>query len=131
VTYVLSVHRYGGKAPASDENVAPLAYFVGLAAVNWSGWNIASFAGVVFATWIPQEWGLCFAGTLALLALIVTLAKDKRTLLMSMLAGISAVALFGLPYRLYIVVAVAAAVACGLMLDEVSKTRANAKGLGS
>jgi predicted branched-subunit amino acid permease len=131
VTYVLSVHRYGGKAPASDENVAPLAYFVGLAAVNWSGWNIASLAGVLFATWIPQAWGLGFAGTLALLALIVTLAKDKRTLLMSMLAGISAVALFGLPYRLYIVVAVAAAVACGLMLDEVSKTRANAKGAGS
>ena len=31
VTYVLSVHRYEGKAPASNENLAPLVYFVGLA----------------------------------------------------------------------------------------------------
>jgi predicted branched-subunit amino acid permease len=66
---------------------------------------------------------LGFAGTLALLALMVTLAKDKRTMLAAGLAGTAAVALFGLPYRLYIVVAVAAAVASGLLMDEVDKLR--------
>jgi len=127
VTYVLSVHRHGETESASNEHVAPLAYFVGLVAVNWSGWNIASLLGVLFATWIPQAWGLGFAGTLALLGLLVSLAKDKRTLATAVLAGTSAVALFGLPYRLYIVVAVAAAVACGLLLDEVDKLRSGAR----
>lgn len=123
VTYVLSVHRFGGKEPASANNLAPLAYFTGAAVVNWLGWNLASAAGVLFATWIPSSWGLAFAGTLALSGLLVTLAKDKRTLMTVGLAGTAAVAAFGMPYRLYIVVAVAAAVAAGLIMDEVAQTR--------
>lgn len=121
VTYVMTVHRHGGTAPASDQNLAPLAYFLGLAVVNWAGWNVASLCGVLFAAWIPTQWGLGFAGTLALLGLLITLAKDKKTLLSAGLAGTAAVALFGLPFKLYIVVAVAAAVACGLLMDAVEK----------
>jgi predicted branched-subunit amino acid permease len=128
VTYVLTMHRYGGQAPASPTNVAPLAYFLGLAVVNWAGWNLASLCGVLFAAWIPTSWGLGFAGTLALLGLLVILAKDKRTMFSAALAGTAAVALFGLPLRLYIVVAVAAAVACGLLMDEVVKARDQARG---
>lgn len=120
VTYVMSVHRYGGKAPASNEHIEPLAYFVGLAVVNWAGWNIASLCGVLFAAWVPTSWGLGFAGTLALLGLLVTLAKDRQMLWTAGLAGSAAVAAFALPFRLYIVVAVAAAVAAGLLMDAWS-----------
>lgn len=120
VTYVMSVHRYGGKAPASRDRIEPLAYFVGLAVVNWAGWNIASLCGVLFAAWVPTSWGLGFAGTLALLGLLVTLAKDKQTLWTAGLAASAAVAAFALPFRLYIVVAVAAAVAVGLLMDAWS-----------
>jgi predicted branched-subunit amino acid permease len=123
VTYVMTVSRYGDKAPASQTHVEPLAYFVGLAVVNWAGWNVASAAGVLFATWIPPWWGLGFAGTLALLGLLVTLAKDKRTLATSALAGLAAMALYGLPFRLYIVAAVAAAVGSGLLMDQVVRAR--------
>ncbi len=120
VTYVMSVHKHGNKAPASPEHIESLAYFVGLAVVNWTGWNIASLCGVLFATWVPSNWGLGFAGTLALLGLLVTLAKDSRTLWAAGLAGSAAVAAFSLPFRLYIVVAVAAAVAAGLLMDSWS-----------
>jgi predicted branched-subunit amino acid permease len=123
VTYVMSVHRHGGAAPASTLNPEPLAYFVGLALVNFVGWNVASLAGVLFAAWIPTQWGLAFAGTVALLGLMVTLAKDGRTLLSAGLAGTAALAAFGLPFRLNIVVAVAAAVACGLLLEAVDDRR--------
>ncbi len=118
VTYVLSVHRYGDKPPASHDNVEPMAYFLGLALVNWAGWNIAALLGVLCAAWVPASWGLGFAGTLALLALLVTLAKDRRTLWTAGLAGTAAVGAFALPFRLYIVVAVVAAVAAGLLMDE-------------
>lgn len=124
VVYVLLLHRHPTKEPASGTNIAPLAYFVGLAFIHWAGWNIASLGGIVFATAIPEAWGLRFAGTLALLGLLITLAKDRRTLFSAGLAGTAAIACFGLPYRLYIVVAVAAAVACGLLLDQVEKSRA-------
>lgn len=124
VTYVLSVHRYGGKQPACRENIEPMAYFLGLALVNWSGWNIASLLGVLCAAWVPASWGLGFAGTLALLALLVTLAKDRKTLWTAGLAGSAAVGAYALPFRLYIVVAVAAAVAAGLLMDEWTKPAA-------
>jgi predicted branched-subunit amino acid permease len=127
VTYVMTMARYGGQPSASASNVAPLAYFVGLAVVNWAGWNVASLAGVVFAAWIPTTWGLGFAGILALLGLLVTLAKDQRTFLAAGLAATASLAVFALPYRLYIVVAVAAAVACGLLLDELDKARAKGR----
>lgn len=121
VTYVLTVHRYGSGRAASHDHVEPLSYFVGLALVNWTGWNVASLVGVLCAAWIPSAWGLGFAGTLALLALLVSLAKEPRMLWTSGVAACAAVGAYALPYRLYIVVAVAAAVAAGLLMDRWSR----------
>ncbi|MCH8178682.1 MAG: AzlC family ABC transporter permease [Proteobacteria bacterium] len=125
VTYVLTVHRHGQSAPASAEAPAPLAYFVGAAAVNWAGWNVASLAGILFASQVPAAWGLAFAGTLALLALLVTLLKDRVSVSSTALAGVAAVLCFSLPFRLHIVVAVMVAVAAGLWLERMAalKTR--------
>ncbi|MFT3858299.1 MAG: AzlC family ABC transporter permease [Aquabacterium sp.] len=120
VVYVLLAHRYPPQRPAGAAFPTPMSYFLGLALVHWAGWNIAVVAGIVFAATIPSHWGLGFAGTLALLGLLVSLAKDGRTLLSAGLAGTAAMACFALPYRLYIVVAVAAAVGCGLLLDQLS-----------
>lgn len=118
VTYVLTVHRHGDDAPADAANPEPLAYFLGVAVVNWAGWNVASLLGIAFASQIPQEWGLGFAGSLALLALLVTLIKDGRGLLAVVVGATVAVAAWGMPMRLHIVVAIVAAVAAGLLVDR-------------
>ena len=123
MTYVMMMQRHGTAAPAGRENPGPLAYFTGLFSVNWLAWNLASLVGVVFASTIPTHWGLGFAGTLALIGLLVSLTKDRRTALSAGLAGTAAVAAFALPFRLNIVVAVASAVACGLLLDHVGSLR--------
>lgn len=120
VTYVLTVHRHAKSEPASGDHPAPLAYFAGAALVNWAGWNLASLAGVVFAAQVPSDWGLAFAGTLALLALLVTLLKDRVSTGATALAGIAAVACHGMPFRLHIVVAVLVAVAAGLWMDRLA-----------
>jgi predicted branched-subunit amino acid permease len=123
VTYVLTVHRHGEDAPASGEHPEPLAYFLGVAVVNWTGWNVASLAGIAFASQIPQAWGLGFAGSLALLALLVTLIKDGKGLMSVLVAALAAVAAWGMPMRLHIVVAIVAAVAAGLMVERWSASR--------
>lgn len=123
VVYVLLLSRHPSVRPASLSNKAPLAYFCGLALVHWAGWHVAALVGLVFAAAFPESWGLGFAGTLALLGLLVTLAKERRDLFAAGLAGTAAVACYGLPYRLYIVVAVAAAVAFGLMMDQVERVK--------
>ncbi|RZI80540.1 MAG: branched-chain amino acid ABC transporter permease [Rubrivivax sp.] len=120
ITYVMMVQRHGTAPAAGPDSPAPLAYFAGLAAVNWTAWNVASLAGVVFAGAIPTQWGLGFAGTLALVGLLVSLMKDRLTALTAGIAGTAAVAAFALPFKLNIIVAVASAVACGLLMDQVT-----------
>lgn len=123
MTYVMTMQRHGASAPAGPEHPGPLAYFAGLFTVNWLAWNVASLVGVLFASAIPTQWGLGFAGTLALVGLLVSLTSDRRTALSAGLAGTAAVAAFALPFRLNMVVAVASAVACGLLLDHVAALR--------
>lgn len=118
ITYVMMQQRYGQAVPANREHPEPMAYFVGLCSVNWLSWNVASLCGVLFASFIPSDWGLGFAGTLALVGLLVTLVRDRITGITAVLAASAAVAAFSLPYKLHIIVAVAAAVAAGLLLDH-------------
>ena len=61
-----------------------------------------------------------FAGTLALVGLLVTLVRDRFTGISAALAATAAVAAFGLPFKLHIIVAVAAAVAAGLLMDQAA-----------
>lgn len=131
LTYVLMHQRYGDSEPAGRAFPDPLAYLLGLSVVNWGAWNVSAAAGVVFACAIPTEWGLGFAGTLALVALLVTLVKDRLTGLTAGMAGTAAVAAYALPFKLHIVVAVAAAVAAGLLMEQASSVwRSNRAGAG-
>jgi len=126
ITYVMSVSRHGEHEPANVQSPGPLAYLVGLALVNWLAWNLASLVGVCFAEQVPAHWGMGFAGTLALAGLLASLARDRRSVISAALAGTAAVVAFSLPFHLNIVVAVAAAVACGLLLDELAQRKAPA-----
>jgi predicted branched-subunit amino acid permease len=128
LTYVLMQQRYGDDEPASPSFPDPLAYMLGLSVVNWGAWNISAVTGVLFASAIPTEWGMGFAGTLALVALLVSLVRDRLTAITAGLAGTAAVAAFGLPFKLHIVVAVAAAVAAGLLMEQAAALRVGRAG---
>lgn len=129
ITYVMMLQRHADAVPADEAYPAPLAYFTGLFSVNWTAWNAASLLGVLFAGAIPTQWGLGFAGTLALVGLLVSLANDRLTVLTAGIAGTAAVAAFGLPFKLNMIVAVASAVACGLLMDQVAGAAGKAKDL--
>jgi predicted branched-subunit amino acid permease len=113
LNYVLFMKRF--QAPRHDEG--QIEYFVGGTLVNWSAWQFSSIAGIVLADVIPTQWGLGFAGVLALLGLAYSLLSDRATAFAATVAGAAAVAAFALPLRLNILVAIAAAVCVGLMID--------------
>jgi len=123
VTYVMSVQRYGDSPLASPQHLAPLAYFLGGAIVNWGGWCLGAIAGVWGASWIPTRWGMQFAGALALLALLVNLSRDRKTFSTAVVAGAAATALYALPFKLYIVAAVVVGVSVGLAWDAWDRAR--------
>jgi len=114
LNYVAFLNRFPQARP--DPRQEP--YFWGGVAANWPAWQIPSVIGILLADRIPTEWGLGFAGVLALLGLSYSLLKDRNSWVSAGVAGCAAVAAYALPLRLNIVVAIAAAVAAGLLLEK-------------
>jgi predicted branched-subunit amino acid permease len=98
--------------------------------VNWVTWQAMSMLGIALADTIPTQWGLGFAGTLALLGLTGSLLSDRATWIAAAVAACAAVAAFALPFKLNIVVAIAAAVAIGIVLDHFTPALVASKAEG-
>lgn len=118
LNFVIFMRRFpeGRRLPGQVE------YFMGGVPVNWVAWQLPSIIGILAADSIPTSWGLGFAGTLALVGLIYSMVQDRATAVSAAVAGGAAVAAFALPLRLNIVVAIAAAVVVGMVLDHTSRT---------
>ena len=99
-------------------------FFVGGAVTIWLTWQLATVAGIVLSDGIPARWGLGFAGTLAMLGLTYGLLSDRSTWVAAAVAALAAVAAYALPLKLNIVVAIAAAVAAGLMMEQLDRASA-------
>ncbi|MDM4766738.1 AzlC family ABC transporter permease [Pelomonas sp. SE-A7] len=115
LNYVAFMKRFPEPGPASDEQIR---YFWGGVALNWPSWQLPAIVGILLADSVPTHWGLGFAGVLALLGLSYSLLSDRNSWVSAGVAGCAAVAAYALPLRLNIVVAIAAAVAAGLLLER-------------
>ena len=105
--FALFIHRF--QAPESGQ--AHVDYFMGSALSTYVVWQVSIIAGIVAGHGIPAEWGIGFAGTMALLALTCTQLRSPSTSVAAVVSACAAVAAYGLPLRLNIVVAISAAVA--------------------
>lgn len=118
LTYVMFTRRFPRHDGDEAQRIAQQAYLAGNAGVNWFSWVGCSVIGVLLANFIPTHWGLGFAGILALLGIMCSLASSRLRVMSAGVAGAAAVAAFALPYKLNILVAIAAAVALCLILEE-------------
>ena len=119
LSYVLFTRRYPHPAQEPQARTAQLAYLSGGMAFNWISWQSASLLGIALAHSVPAEWGLGFAGILALLGVASSLASSRLRMASAGVSGAAAVAAFALPFHLNIVVAIAAAVALCLVAETV------------
>ena len=113
--------------PANDQNSIKnskterenqQAYLLGNSLVNWLSWMLPCTAGVLLANFIPQAWGLGFAGILALVGIACSLASSQLRVVSAVIAGAAGVVAFALPLRLNILVAIAVAVVVCLSLER-------------
>jgi len=118
LTYVLFVKRFPQPGADAVERTGQMAYLVGNGGINWLTWTICSVLGVVLANAIPTQWGLGFAGILALLGMLCSLASTRLRWMAAVVAGTAAVAAFALPLKLNILTAIAAAVVVCLALEK-------------
>lgn len=116
LNYVMFMRRFPDAKPAPEQ----LPYFWGGAVCNWLAWQVPSIAGIFLADAVPVHWGFGFAGVLALLGVGLSLLTDRATAVAGGVAACAAVAAYALPFKLNIVVAIAAAVAIGLLIDHTT-----------
>lgn len=87
------------------------AYYLGMCAFNWSVWQLTSLVGIAAAAFIPTEWGLEFAGLLALVALLVPLLREQPALAGAVVAATIAVVGHAWPFKSGMLLGVVAGIA--------------------
>lgn len=116
----LNFVQFMRRFPQPEPAPAQVPYFWGGVAVNWPAWQILSIAGILLGDRVPGQWGLGFAGILVLIGLVGSMLTDRATWAAAGVAAVTAVAAHALPLKLNIVVAIAAAVVVGLLVDHHS-----------
>ncbi|AZG11888.1 branched-chain amino acid ABC transporter permease [Pigmentiphaga sp. H8] len=111
--YVIFMRKFPVAAPGPGQ----VRYFWGAALTNWATWQVSSIAGILIGEAVPESWGVGFAGTMALLGLACPLLRGPSTYVAAVVAGGAAVAAYGLPMKLNILVAIGAAVTAGVLMD--------------
>jgi predicted branched-subunit amino acid permease len=118
ITYVLFTQRHAQPAPDETGQREQVAFLAGHAICNMSAWMGSSVIGCLLASFIPTQWGIGFAGVLALLGISFSLAADRMRLIAAAVASVAAIMAFALPLRLNVLVAIAAAVVVCLAVER-------------
>lgn len=107
--------------PSENRDPTRLPFYLGLSLTNWTIWQTGSMLGIFLAGLIPESWGLGFAGTLALIGIVLPMIGSGVPQLAAMSAAVVSLLTADLPYRLNLILAVLTAVVVGITADNVSK----------
>lgn len=119
VNLVMMLRRH----PIADGSATQTQYFLGGGLTNWVFWQVPSIAGILLADLFPDSWGVGFAGTLALLAIVLGLMANRAVAGIIIMASALSTALFWLPLKLNLVLAILLALMVGMSWDAWAQRR--------
>lgn len=114
----ISVSLFIQRYPKFIEERGKLAYLKSLVFPNWGAWQTGSIIGILLGSQVPSSWGLGFAGTLAILCIMLPLIINRAAFAGVVVAGIVALLAVNLPYKLGLLLAVLLGMATAMMLEE-------------
>jgi 4-azaleucine resistance transporter AzlC len=114
MTVALFLQRFPSEAPVPGK----LSFLKGLMLPNWTAWQVGSIVGIFLGSAVPPQWGLGFAGTLAIICIMVPLVANKAALCGVLVAGAIAVLAAGLPYKLGLLAAVLVGMLTAMAVEE-------------
>lgn len=91
-------------------------YFLGAGAALWSTWQAATAIGIFLGTGIPAGWSLDFTLALTFIAIVVPGLKTRADLAAALVGGMVALAAWGLPYKLGLIIAALAGITAGVVI---------------
>ena len=95
-----------------------LGYYLAPAVWSWALWQTFALVGIYAAGFIPKQWSLEFMATIALIVLLVPMARVRPMLIAALVGGASATLLRNMPLRLGVVVAICAGIAAGFATEH-------------
>jgi predicted branched-subunit amino acid permease len=119
LTVAMFLQRY----PTAEWIPGKLSYLKGLMYPNWFAWQAGSLIGIFVGSAIPAEWGLGFAGTLAILCIMVPLIINSAALCGVAVAIVASVLAYGLPYKLGLLLAVVVGMVTAMAVEETLAKR--------
>lgn len=120
----ISMGFFPQRFPAHTVNqpAGKLGFFKAICYPGWLAWQIGSVAGILLAGQIPESWNIGFAGTLALIAIMIPMIINRAALTGVIVSGGVAVAADNLPYRsgllLAVIIGMGAAMAADRFIDK-------------
>jgi 4-azaleucine resistance transporter AzlC len=120
LSYLLTDEAY---APTvlhyEKEGMAPHAHWFWLGAgfSLWFTWQISTALGIFLGAAIPESWSLEFALPLTFIAMLVPVLKDRPAFAAALSAGVIALLVFPLPYKLGLIVAALVGILIGTVLE--------------
>jgi predicted branched-subunit amino acid permease len=119
MTVAIFLQRFPSEAPA----LGKVSYLKGLVYPNWSAWQIGSIAGIFLGSTIPAEWSLGFAGSLAILCLVIPMVMNRAALCGVLVAAVTSVLAFNFPYKLGLLAAVVLGMGTAMLVEEMLEKR--------
>ena len=119
MTVAIFLQRFPTTAPVPGK----LSYLKGLVFPNWAAWQTGSLTGIFLGSTVPAEWGLGFAGTLAILCITVPLIANRAALCGVLVAGAVSVLANGFPYKLGLLAAVGAGMLTAMAVEGIFSKR--------
>lgn len=95
-----------------------LGYYLAPSLWSWLLWQSFTLAGVFAAGSIPKDWSLEFMATIALIVLLLPMAKMRPMLVAALAGGITALLLNALPLKLGLFAAILVGIGAGLLVDR-------------
>ncbi|MFO7170893.1 MAG: AzlC family ABC transporter permease [Chloroflexota bacterium] len=126
LAYLLTDEAYAvaiGRFREPGEAIGRHWYLLGCGASLWLMWQIVTAVGVFLGALVPPGWGLDFALILTFIALLVPMLVDRPTVVAALVAGATALAAAGLPYRLGLALAACAGIVAGVVAARMRPAR--------
>ena len=84
----------------------------------WSGWQLATLAGVLIGAQLPSGLDLEFALPLTFIAIVVPMINSRARLIAAAVAGMAALVLAGLPFKTGLLLAAITGLIAGAMASK-------------
>ena len=96
-------------------------HLIGTGGTLWICWQIATLAGIILGSFVPEELGLKFAIPLTFIAIVVQDLKKLDHVIVMLVCGISSLLFFDAPFKSYILISPVIALFVAALLLRLKK----------